>query len=101
MNKKEKILADREIALYRERKTHEIDKELFLRTQANWDRINKAREDRRDAEVNEGIEIAKLKAKREALAEVFIIKDQEILLLKEILTKICETLKQPIVVVKN
>ena len=93
MNKNEKALADKEIELYKREETLRIDKELVSRERGNWEKINQARESRREKEVSEGIIVARLEAKKEALLEVASIKDSQIDMLKQLLTEAIKALQ--------
>jgi hypothetical protein len=93
MNKKEKALADKEVELYKKEEILRIDQELVSRERGNWESINKAREERRKAEVEEGIKVALLQAKKETLIEVAAIKDSQIDLLKGLLTEAIKALQ--------
>jgi len=83
----ELLAHSKDSSLTQKMKEFEIDKTLFDKEKANWELINKAREARRDAQVSEGIEIAKLQAKREALQEISARDGKDIAMLKELLLK--------------
>ena len=92
MNKREKVLADKEIELYKQAEMLRIDKELVSRERGNWESINAAREARRKAEVEEGKAIAALEGKKQALAEALVQKDKDIELLRGLLTEAIKAL---------
>jgi hypothetical protein len=82
----------RYLDLTKKMKEFEIDKTLFDKEKGNWELINKAREARRDAQVSEGVEIAKLQAKKEALKEMSVRDAEDIRELKSMLIKTIDSL---------
>jgi hypothetical protein len=93
MNKREKELTDKEISLYKKEKMLAVDIEVQQKITTNWEKVQAARKENFQNKAKLDTEIAKLEAKKEALAEVLAIKDQEITLLKSLLAESIKALQ--------
>lgn len=87
-NQKEKMLLEREIIHYRKEQELAIEIEIQQKKTANWEMVQEARLKCFKTKLELEVEIAKLQAKKEALAEVMTIKDQEIALLKDVISSL-------------
>jgi hypothetical protein len=75
MNKREKELTDKEISLYKKEKMLAVDIEVQQKITTNWEKVQAARKENFQNKAKLDTEIAKLEAKKEALAEVLAIKE--------------------------
>ena len=102
MNKKEKELADREVAIYKREQEYANNINELERIKRNWEKVNEARIDwmeqaiaLKETEIGNRVKVAKLEAKKEIAQELNDIKDQEILLLKDLLKEAISALQAP------
>jgi hypothetical protein len=93
MNKREKELADKEVELYKREKLLAVDIEVQQKVTTNWEQVQAARHESYKNKARLETETAELNAKKEALVEVLGIKDQEISLLKGLLTEAIKALQ--------
>ena len=79
-NKKSKEIADKELALYKEKRELEINRDIQNRKEKNWSIVDEARQDR----MSKLVEIVKLEAKAEVLGEEVAKRESEVQWLRNV-----------------
>ena len=78
LNKKEKLLVDREIVLYKKEQILAADEDICSRIHTNWEAVDKARHDNYKNQLKISIETAKIEARLVAMKEIDVKRNEEI-----------------------